>query len=299
MQYPVKKILVTGANGQLGQSIREEALQFQEFFMLYTDVNELDLCNSEAVAAFFEAEKPDFAINCAAYTAVDYADSDEELARKINRDAPENLARACHKNGTRLIHISTDYVFDGEKAHPYREEDPVNPQSVYGLTKLEGEQAILNSGAEAAIIRTAWLYSAYGNNFVKTMIRLGNERKELNVVADQVGTPTYANDLAQAILTIIQATIENPASFVPGIYHYSNEGVASWYDFTKTIFEYLPSIQCAVSPIGTEKYPTPAKRPACSVLDKSKIRSIFGITIPYWRESLKRCIIKLTDNENN
>lgn len=294
----MKKILITGAKGQLGQSIREELESFPGLLPVYTDIDELDLCNPEAIAAFFEAGQPDFAINCAAYTAVDKAESDSDLARKINRDAPENLAVACRTNGTRLIHISTDYVFDGENAHPYREDNPVNPQSVYGQTKLEGEQAILNSGAEAIIIRTAWLYSAHGNNFVKTMIRLGKERETLNVVADQVGTPTNANDLARAILTIIQSSVQEPGAFVPGIYHYSNEGVASWFDFTKAIFEYLPEITCTVSPIGTEKYPTPAKRPAYSVLDKSKIRSIFGIAIPYWRESLKRCIIKLTDNEN-
>jgi dTDP-4-dehydrorhamnose reductase len=293
------KILVTGAKGQLGQSIREESEKFPEFEMVYTDIEELDICKPTAITNLFAIEKPDLVVNCAAYTAVDKAETDREMALKINHDAPENLAKACKNIAAKLIHISTDYVFDGEKARAYNEEDKVNPQSVYGITKLEGEQAVQLSGASAVIIRTSWLYSAYGNNFVKTMIRLGNEKESLNIVADQVGTPTYANDLALAILSIAKMTSEKPESFVSGIYHYSNEGVASWYDFTKAIFEFLPQIKCEVFPIDTKKYPTPAKRPAYSVLDKSKIKAIFGISIPYWRESLKKCITKLNDNENN
>jgi dTDP-4-dehydrorhamnose reductase len=293
------KIIVTGAKGQLGQSIREESGKFPEFELVYTDIEELDICNPTAITNLFAIEKPNFVVNCAAYTAVDKAENDRDTALKINRDAPENLAKECKKRDAKLIHISTDYVFDGEKPRPYIEEDQVNPQSTYGITKLEGEQAVQLSGANAIIIRTSWLYSAYGNNFVKTMIRLGNEKESLNIVADQVGTPTYANDLAFTILTIAKMISEKPESFVPGIYHYSNEGVASWYDFTKAIFESMPQIKCEVFPIDTKKYPTPAKRPSYSVLDKSKIKTIFGISIPYWQDSLKKCITKLTDNENN
>ena len=293
--FIVKKILVTGANGQLGTALRKEAVQFAGFQFIYTDVAELDLCQPDAVSRFFATEKPDYVINCAAYTAVDKAEQDSEMTMRINRDAPKNLAEACKSYPSKLIHISTDYVFDGENSRPYHEEDTVNPQSEYGRTKLAGEQAILSSGAEAIVIRTAWLYSAYGNNFVKTMLRLGNEKEALNVVADQVGTPTFANDLASAILQIIAHCETGFKPFQSGVYHYSNEGVASWYDFAKAIFEMANIEKCRVLPIATAGYPTPAQRPAYSVLDKSKIKIIFELSIPYWRDALRECVAQLNE----
>ena len=290
------KIIVTGSKGQLGRSIQELSSGYTGLTFVFTDIEELDICDTEQVDAFLTSENPAVVINCAAYTAVDKAEKEAALAEKINHHAVANLTLACRKTGARLIHISTDYLFDGNKSTPYQENDIVRPRSVYGITKLEGETAILRSEIQSIIIRTSWLYSAYGNNFVKTMLRLGREKDQLGVVSDQVGTPTYAGDLAKVLLDILQMTAKDSKQFVPGIYHYSNEGVASWYDFTKAIFEYSPEITCHVNAIDTNAYPTPATRPAYSVLNKSKIKATFGVCIPYWRDSLKLCLFKLREN---
>lgn len=282
------KILVTGANGQLGSEIRAKADRFADHEFIFTDINELDITDWKTVDAFFGRELPDFLINCAAYTAVDVAENDDELAELLNTRVPGQLGKTGKKWNCRIIHISTDYVFDGTGCIPYTEKDLVNPESVYGKTKLNGEIALVKENPDAMIIRTAWLYSTYGNNFVKTMIRLGKERDELKVVYDQIGSPTYAGDLAQAILTVISRTALQEASWKPGIYHYSNEGVCSWYDFAKAVHEFC-GITCRVRPVTTDEYPTPAKRPAFSVLNKSKIKRNFDLEIPYWRDSLKRC----------
>ncbi len=292
------KIIVTGSKGQLGRSIQELSSGYPELLFVFTDIEELDICDPVQIEQLFKDEKPSVVVNCAAYTAVDKAEKEEILAEKINHRAVANLANACKKTGTKLIHISTDYLFDGEKSTPYHEKDIVRPRSVYGITKLEGETAILRTEIKAIIIRTSWLYSAFGANFVKTMLRLGKEREQLGVVSDQVGTPTYAGDLAKVILDILQMTNSDSNRFVTGIYHYSNEGVASWFDFTQAIFEYSPEITCQVSPIDTSAYPTPAARPAYSVLNKSKIKTTFGIGIPYWKDSLKLCLIKLQEDAN-
>jgi len=292
------KIIVTGSKGQLGRSIQEIAPEYPELSFVFTDVEELDICDATKVSEFFAGENPAAVVNCAAYTAVDKAEKETALAGAINHLAVANLARACKYSGAKLIHISTDYLFDGNKSTPYHEKDIVRPQSVYGITKLEGETAILRADIKAIVIRTSWLYSAYGNNFVKTMLRLGKEKEQLGVVCDQVGTPTFAGDPAKGIVCFPTKTATDSKHFVPGIYHYSNEGAASWYDFTKAIFEYQTGITCRVNPIDTLAYPTPAARPAYSVLNKSKIKTTFAIEIPYWRDSLKVCLIKLKDHEN-
>ncbi len=288
------KILVTGANGQLGSEIRENAPLFPGFQFLYTDIAELDITNIHAVEAFFSRESPDYLVNCAAYTAVDVAEKDDELAELLNTKVPAALGKIGKQFGCRVIHISTDYVFDGTSCVPYTENDMVNPESVYGKTKLNGEIALLKENPESMVIRTAWLYSPFGNNFVKTMIRLGLERDELKVVYDQVGTPTLAGDLARAVLSIISKTSEAKVEWKPGIYHFSNEGVCSWYDFARAIHE-IYGISCRVFPVTTDEYPTPAKRPAFSVLNKSKIKRNFDLDIPYWRDSLKSCISRMRD----
>ncbi len=273
--------LITGAYGQLGHSLKN--ILGQEG--LYVDRDCLDICNLEHVDSFVGKHRPKLIINCAAYTAVDQAESDEANAFLVNATGPENLARVAGKCGIPLIHVSTDYVFDGMSCRPYREDDETNPQSAYGRTKLAGEVAVLKYAETAAIVRTAWLYSTVGNNFVKTMQRLGRERSSLGVVSDQIGTPTYAPDLAQALLALA-------GRMTPGsreLYHFTNEGVASWYDFAVAIME-LSGIDCQVTPIRTEDYPTPAKRPAYSVLDKSKMKSLTGLAIPYWRKSLAACV---------
>jgi dTDP-4-dehydrorhamnose reductase len=292
------KIIVTGSKGQLGCSMQEISSGYPEFSFVFTDIEELDICDSALVDQFIAKENPFAVVNCAAYTAVDKAEKEVVLAEKINHHAVVNLVSACKKYGAKLIHISTDYLFDGNKSSPYHEKDIVRPRSVYGITKLEGETAILRAEIKSIIIRTSWLYSAYGSNFVKTMLRLGRERDQLSVVSDQVGSPTYAIDLARAVLDILQIGSKDSKKFVPGIYHYSNEGVASWFDFTKAIFELSPGICCKVNPIDTQSYPTPAARPAYSVLNKSKIKTTFAIEIPYWRDSLKLCLIKLQEDAN-
>ena len=286
------KILITGSYGQLGNEINVLSSKFPDWQFLFTDVDTLDITNEEAVKVFFKENQPDFVINCAAYTAVDKAESDFETAEKVNALAPKFLAKYSKKAGAKIIHISTDYVFDGTAFTSYSETDAVNPQGVYGVTKLLGEQNCLVENPDCIVIRTSWLYSTFGNNFVKTMLRLGKERGALNVVFDQIGTPTYAADLAATILSIIQISEKEKGKFAPGIYHYSNEGVASWYDFAKAIFE-ISGIKCAVSPVLSQEFPTPAKRPNFSVLNKAKIRNNFGIDIPYWRDSLKVCLRSL------
>ena len=279
-----KRVLITGANGQLGHEMRNVLDGDDRFEAIFTDVAELDICDAEAVNRAVADNRVDYIVNCAAYTQVDKAEDNVELCRKINATAVENLARAAAACGARMIHVSTDYVFNGRGYRPYTEEMTPDPQSVYGSTKLEGEQALMRLCPQSAIIRTAWLYSPYGNNFVKTMMRLGTERDELSVVADQIGTPTCAADLARAILAVLTAE-----TFVPGIYHFSDEGACSWYDFTVAIHR-LARISCRVNPIRSDEYPSRAHRPFYSVLDKSKIKQTYGITIPHWYESLSHCI---------
>ncbi|MBL7967526.1 MAG: dTDP-4-dehydrorhamnose reductase [Prolixibacteraceae bacterium] len=286
------KVLVTGANGQLGSEIRVLVNSFPEMEFAFTDVAELDITNPEKVAGFLASFQPDYLVNCAAYTNVDKAEIDQETATLLNATAVGILAEQSDKTGCKMIHISTDYVFDGKGPRPYKEDNPVAPQSAYGKTKLEGELLCLKNNPESIVIRTSWLYSAFGNNFVKTMLRLGNERPELGVIVDQIGTPTNAADLGRAILTIISSVEIGNKTFQTGIYHYSNEGVASWYDFTKAIFD-ISGINCRVKPIASEEYPSPVQRPPYSVMNKSKIKLIFGLQIPHWRDSLNAYFQKL------
>ena len=280
-------ILVTGCNGQLGNEMQLLEKDNPQHTYFNTDVAELDITNEEAINRFVEDNQIDGIVNCAAYTAVDKAEENQELCMKLNATAPEYLARAIEKRGGWLIQISTDYVFDGTNHTPYVETDSVCPNSTYGRTKLAGEQAAQQACSRTMIIRTAWLYSTFGNNFVKTMIRLGNEKPELGVIFDQIGTPTYARDLAVAIFAAINQGVKS------GIYHFSNEGVISWYDFTKAIHRIAGITTCHVRPLHTSEYPTPAARPHYSVLDKTKIKQDYGIVIPYWEESLRECMAKL------
>lgn len=280
-------ILVTGCNGQLGNEIQLLEKGNGKHVFFNTDVNELDITDENAINAFVDANNIDGIINCAAYTAVDKAESNEAMCHTLNATAPGYLAAAMGKRGGWMVQVSTDYVFDGTKHTPYSETDPTCPDSVYGRTKLEGEQLVRQHCERALIVRTAWLYSIFGNNFVKTMIRLGKEKTELGVIFDQIGTPTYARDLAVAIMTAVEKGI------IPGIYHFSNEGVTSWYDFTKAIHRIAGISGCHVRPIHTEEYPTPARRPHYSVLDKTKIKATYNIEVPYWEESLAECISKL------
>ena len=285
-------ILITGCNGQLGNEMQllEKTNPLHTYFN--TDVAELDITDGQAIEQFVSENAIDGIVNCAAYTAVDKAEDNEAFCRKLNAEAPGLLAAAAEKRGGWMIQISTDYVFDGTNHTPYVETEPTCPNSVYGVTKLEGEQAVQKACAKSMIIRTAWLYSTFGNNFVKTMIRLGKEKPELGVIFDQIGTPTYAHDLAVAIFAAINQGI------VPGIYHFSNEGVISWYDFTKAIHRIAGIATCHVRPLHTAEYPTPAKRPHYSVLDKTKIKQTYGIEIPYWEESLKVCIDQLLNDKH-
>ena len=277
-------ILITGSNGQLGNEMQQAAVRFPDFNYIYTDVAELDICDKSALDAFVKANNVNVIVNCAAYTAVDKAEDDVELCHKINRDAVRNIAEVASDNKVKVVHVSTDYVFDGTNYLPYTEDMPVCPATVYGKSKLEGEQALLENCKESVILRTAWLYSSFGNNFVKTMIKLGTERDSLGVIFDQVGTPTYAADLADAILQLLRNE-----TFVPGIYHFSDEGVCSWYDFTKTIHR-MANITCDVKPIEAKDYPARTPRPHFSVLNKGKIKSTYGISIPHWEVSLEKCI---------
>ena len=283
----MKNILITGANGQLGNEMRVLSAENKEYTYFFTDVAELDICNAQAILDFVKANDINVIVNCAAYTAVDKAEESIELCTKLIADAVGYLAEAAEANGAEFIQISTDYVFDGTAHTPYQETEPTCPNSVYGHTKLAGEQNALTLCSRSMVIRTAWLYSTFGNNFVKTMIRLGKERDSLGGIFDQIGTPTYARDLARAIFAAIRQGV------VPGVYHFSNEGVCSWYDFTKAIHRLAGITTCQVKPLHTEEYPTPAKRPHYSVLDKSKIKATFGIEVPYWEESLQECIYQM------
>lgn len=281
------RILVTGANGQLGNEMQILAKENLLHTYYFTDVQELDICDKEAVWNFISENKIELIVNCAAYTAVDKAEDNPELARQLNSEAAKEMACAAQACGVAMIQVSTDYVFDGTAHIPYTEDCAPCPDSVYGSTKLAGEQAVMEHCEQAAVIRTAWLYSTFGNNFVKTMIRLGKERDSLGVVFDQIGTPTYAHDLARAIYAMIDKGV------VRGIYHFSNEGVCSWYDFTLAIHRLVGITSCKVTPLHTAEYPAKANRPHYSVLDKTKIKAIYGIEIPHWEESLKNCLKKL------
>ncbi len=280
-------ILITGCNGQLGNEIQLIEKNYPQHTFYNTDVADLDITDSAAVTSFVEQNAIDGIINCAAYTAVDKAEDAEELCMLLNATAPSYLAAAVGRRGGWMVHVSTDYVFDGTAHTPYTEDLPTSPDSVYGRTKLAGEEAVMSSCDRVMVVRTAWLYSEFGNNFVKTMMRLGREREQLGVVFDQIGTPTYAGDLAEAIMTAVDKGI------VPGIYHYSNEGVTSWYDFTKAIHRIAGITTCDVRPLHTAEYPAKANRPAYSVLDKTKIKSTYGIAVPHWEESLEKCIGRL------
>ena len=286
------RILITGSNGQLGSEIKELAANYKKADFIFKDLPELDICDFEALQAFIIDHNINAVINCAAYTAVDKAEEETIIAKKVNYEGVLNIVNALQAVNGKLIHISTDYIFDGNHFLPYKESDPVSPIGVYGETKRAGELAVINSDLDSIVIRTSWLYSSYGNNFVKTMLRLGNEKENLGVIFDQVGTPTFARDLAKACLEILTAVNSAKISNNGNLYHYSNEGVASWYDFAISIME-LGGQNCKVNPIQTKDYLTLAKRPQYSVLNKSKIKTDFKIEIPYWRDSLKDCIEKI------
>ena len=284
-----KKILVTGANGQLGMEMRIlGAVAPNEY--IFTDIDELDITDSDAVAAYVEQNGIQIIVNCAAYTNVDRAEEDEPTAERINAEAVRNLAEAMKKVDGTLFHISTDYVFGGEGNTPRTEEMPLNPLGAYGRTKLHGEQAIAEVGCKAIIIRTAWLYSEFGKNFLLTMLRLTKEKPAINVVFDQVGTPTYAGDLALTIFSIIEGDMYAGNE---GVYHFSNEGVCSWYDFAQEIATAMGHRECKISPCHSDEFPSKVKRPAYSVLDKSKIKRTFGVEIPHWRESMYYCLKRI------
>lgn len=277
-------ILITGCRGQLGNEMQLLEKQNPRHTYYNTDVQELDITDRQAIRQFVNEHRIDGIVNCAAYTAVDKAEANEELCTRLNAEAPAYLAEAMGSRGGWMIQISTDYVFDGTKHTPYVEDDATCPDSVYGRTKLAGELNVQKFCPQSMIIRTAWLYSTFGNNFVKTMIRLGSEKPELGVIFDQIGTPTYARDLAVAVMTAVNRGIR------PGVYHFSNEGVTSWYDFTKAIHRLARIRTCRVRPLHTAEYPTPAARPHYSVLDKTKIKQTYGLEVPYWEDSLRECV---------
>nr|WP_121270569.1 dTDP-4-dehydrorhamnose reductase [Pedobacter schmidteae] len=281
------KILVLGASGQLGQCLKKVAAEKNITNISFPDESKGNILDIGLLKALFEEEQPTHVINCAAYTAVDKAEDDIDLCRKINKDGALNIANVCKTNNATLVHVSTDFVFKGDQPELLKEDDLAEPINIYGVTKLEGEQEVINTLKEYFILRTSWLYSEYANNFVKTMLKLGADRDELNVIADQIGTPTYAIDLAGAILTIITSGQKDY-----GVYHYSNEGVTSWYDFAVGIFD-ISNTNVKVKPIPTSQYPTRAIRPKFSVMDKTKIKTTFNLEVPYWRDSLKTCIERL------
>lgn len=285
------KILVTGANGQLGRELQTTLEKENPGLTTYTDVDTLDITNAKAVSEFITSNEFTHIINCAAFTSVDKAETEQTKCYQINTEAVRNIAMAASEIGAKVVHISTDYVFDGKSYRPYNEADKVNPVSAYGTSKRKGEMALLSFCPDAIILRTAWLYSPHGHNFVKTMLSLGEKNKELRVVYDQIGSPTSATDLAEAIRTVIMSR-----QWLAGIYHFTNEGVASWYDFAKQIHKFAGIDSCKITPITTDLYPTPATRPHYSVLDKSKIKKTFGITIPYWSDSLKQCIERIVSD---
>jgi len=286
------KILVTGGDGQLGSALKKLAGNYKDHIFTFIDVGDLDITDSSGMAAFLATHNPGILINCAAYTAVDKAESETDRAMAVNATAPGEMARICSETGIRLIHISTDYIFDGRSFMPYKETDTVNPVSVYAKSKLEGETRIRKQAVKGIIIRTSWLYSEYGQNFVKTILKKGKELGKLRVVYDQVGGPTYAGDLARAILDILPE-VANTGSME--VYHYANEGVISWYDFANAIIE-ISGINCILEPVETTAYPTPAARPSYSVFNKTKFKERFGIAIPYWRTSLKECIGNMVES---
>ena len=286
------RVLITGSNGQLGSEIRELAANYRKLDFVFKNLPELDICNFEVLQAFIIDNNINAIINCAAYTAVDRAEEDAETAEQVNSMGVANLVNALQTVNGKLIHISTDYVFDGDHFFPYKESDPVSPIGVYGKTKRAGELAVINGAIDSIVIRTSWLYSSFGSNFVKTMLRLGSEKENLGVIFDQVGTPTYARDLANTCLKILCENSSENISKNGNLYHYSNEGVTSWYDFAISIME-LGGMDCKVKPIQTKDYPVLAKRPHYSVLNKSKIKNDFKIEISYWRDSLKDCIKKI------
>lgn len=284
------KILITGSNGQLGSAIRDLAANYPQFSFTGIDIHDLDLTNETLVRQYLQQHAFSYIINCAAYTAVDLAESQPDKAHAVNSGIPQLLGKICIENGTRLIHISTDYVYNGKQWTPHAEDEPLEPVSVYAKSKAGGE-ATLKNNPLALIIRTSWLYYKTGNNFLRTMLRLSAEKKEIGVVIDQTGTPTYAADLADAVLKIIDFSGKD--RFIPGVFNYSNEGVCSWYDFAVEIMQHTGS-DCRVNPIRTAEYPLPAYRPEYSVLDKKKIKTAFGLTIPYWRNSLQKAMREMT-----
>jgi len=284
----LKTVLITGSDGQLGSEFQKINQKKLELDFVFTDIDDLDITNLNSLESFFSKKQIDFIVNCAAYTNVDKAESEPEKANAINADALKNLSDISNKHKIPVIHISTDYVFDGESEVPYIEDGEVNPTSVYGKSKLLGENYIKNA-FEYIIIRTSWLYSSYGHNFVKTMLKLGKEKVEISVVSDQTGSPTYAKDLAYVILKILIDSSQDVHSFKSGIYHYSNEGKCSWYEFASEIMN-LANIDCKVLPVTTADYPTPTKRPKFSLLNKEKIKKTFNLEIPDWKESLKSAL---------
>jgi dTDP-4-dehydrorhamnose reductase len=284
----MKNILITGANGQLGNEIRELEPDFSEFILYYTDIDKLDITNLNSLNDFFNRHRIDIVINCAAYTAVDKAESDQIQADFINHKAVENLRIVTEKHSAYLFHISSDYVFDGRKCSPYTEDDPTNPLSAYGLSKLKGEE-VIKDYEKALIIRTSWLFSSFGHNFVKTILRLTDEKNEIKVVFDQIGSPTYAADLAKTLLTIAKIINDTPQKFVNGIFNYSNEGVCSWYDFAYHIAK-IAKRECKIIPIETKDFPSPATRPLYSVFNKNKIKNTYNIEISHWLDALERCM---------
>lgn len=285
----MKQILVIGSEGQLGSELKQCYTKITQANFTFTTIDSLDVTNHAALEKQLCGKAYDYIINCTAYTAVDKAESEAELANTINHKALETIGKCAARQKSKVIHVSTDYVFNGQNHKPYNEDDETSPNSVYGHTKLNGEKALLQANPESIIIRTSWLYSSFGNNFVKTMLNLGEEKDQLGVIFDQVGTPTYARDLANVILDIVEKDLTNEISFHSGIYHYSNEGVCSWFDFTKAIHE-IANISCHVLPIESKDYVTAAPRPHYSVLNKSKIKTIYKLNIPYWKDSLNKCI---------
>ena len=290
----IPKILVTGANGQLGKELKKTSSSFPQFDFIFLSKEDLPIHHFEMVRHYFNTYQPQYLINCAAYTAVDRAEQEKDRAFHINGEAVGVLAAVCKEHHCKFIHISTDYVFDGTATVPYKEDSPTNPQSVYGESKLEGEKQALQFNPDSIIIRTSWVYSEFGKNFVRTMVKLMKEKDEINVVNDQIGSPTYAADLADAILQIIIFNTQHSTINIQGIYHFSNEGIISWYDFAVAIKE-LTGSNCKINPISTSQYPTAAKRPAYSTLDKTKIQQTFGITLKDWKKSLAVCIQKIKE----
>lgn len=284
-----QSILITGANGQLGTEFKQISKFFPHYHFVFASRDELDIADADSVNNFFNSSALSYCINCAAYTAVDKAETETEQAYNVNSRATENLAKASEEYNTRFIHISTDYVFDGTASSPYKEDSKTNPVSVYGKSKLEGEQKAIKANPDSVIIRTAWVYSQFGKNFVKTMLRLMNDKPEIGVVSDQVGSPTYAADIATAIMKIISS-----GDWYPGIYHFSNQGIISWHEFATAIKE-LSGSNCKVNPITTDQYPTPAKRPAYSVMDSSKISTTYNISLINWKQSLQTCLERIKE----